>query len=197
MNLRLLKCSLVAVTAVMATLPGFAQTTRSNESGVHPSIKLATTPQIGHIATITSPALTFSTNGPVDPTNPSRPLFCNKNVQREFGKAFMKTRNGEDRGGLAEAGRSIEFNEGAITFGSWASSEIDNGEANERANKMNISKDDSTIAFFHTHGNSARPVPSAKDLKGDVPDFVISQRAVYVTIPGTDSYVKLDPAVCK
>jgi hypothetical protein len=82
-------------------------------------------------------------------------------VRREFGKAFMKTRNGENRMGLAEAGRSIELNEGEIKFGAWSTTDFGDGENGERANKMQIARDELTIAIFHTHGNMARPTPSA------------------------------------
>lgn len=142
-------------------------------------------------------AIPFTTSGPADPTNPTKPLFCNEKVRREFREAFMKTRNGEARGGLAEAGRSIELNGGELSFGSWSATDLGNGDENDRANRMQISKGESTIAFFHTHGNNARPVPSARDLQGDVPDFVISRFAAYVTIPGTNTYLHLDPSVCR
>jgi hypothetical protein len=196
-NARLAKSSLLVFAALMTTLPAAAQTVRSSESGVHPSIKRATPPQIGHNAIRAPLALPIAIHGPVDPTNPSRPLFCNKDVQKQFREAFMKTRNGEERMGLAEAGRSVDFKDGTISFGSWATSAINDGETDERANRMNLLRDDSSIAVFHTHGNNARAVPSAADLKADVPNFVISRFALYVTIPGTSSYVQLDLAVCK
>jgi hypothetical protein len=154
-------------------------------------------PPIGSKSIRVPLSLPFSANGPADPTDPSRPLFCNRAVQREFAEAFMKTKNGEERLGLAEAGRSIEFGGEGLSFGSWSTTEIDDGESGERANKMTVSKDDHSIAVFHTHGNGARPVPSARDLQGNIPNFVISRFAVYVTVPGTHTYVELHSAVCK
>jgi hypothetical protein len=196
MNKQSLKYFLVFAISITATLTGHAQTGYAAESEIHPSVKQMT-PQIGLKSLRVPLPLTISANGPVDPTYPSRPLFCNKEVQKEFAKAFMKTRNGEGRMGLAEAGRSIEFDEGTLTFGSWATTDFGDGQTDEKANRMYVSKDDHSIAVFHTHGNHARPVPSAKDLQGDVPDFVISQFTVYVTIPGTGTYVQLLPAVCR
>jgi len=194
MNPRLPNYLLTAAAALIVVIPALAQPMRPNEFGVYASIKQTTALKISRNLTTSPRALPFSMNGPADPTDPTRPLVCNKSVQREFREAFMKTRNGEDRMGLAEAGRSIELSEGAIAFGPWATTDLGDGE---RANRMNMVKDDSTIAFFHTHGNRARAVPSARDLKGEVPDFVISQFAIYVTIPGTESYLRLDPTVCK
>jgi hypothetical protein len=196
MNAHLLKSSLLLGASLITSLTAPSQSVSGGHQTPVRDIK-ATTAGIVDSAKKLEPAMPFATSGPVDPTNPSRPLFCNEKVQREFGEAFMKTRNGEARGGLAEAGRSIELSDGAISFGSWATTELDNGDENERANRMQIARGGSTIAFFHTHGNGARPVPSARDLQGDVPDFVISRFAVYVTIPGTNAYVRLDPAVCR
>ena len=196
MNQHSSKQWLIAVMALAATLTGNSQTGRSNEPGLNANLK-ETMPQIGSKSIRVPFTIPFSSNGPADPTDPSRPLFCNKSVQREFAEAFMKTRNGEERMGLAEAGRSIDFDGDALSFGSWATTDIDDGETGERANKMHFWKDDHSIAVFHTHGNQARPVPSARDLQGDVPDFVVSRFAVYVTVPGTQSYVHLHPAICK
>jgi len=196
MNARLLESSLFVAATLMANLSGSAQDIGAGRKASAQDIK-ATLIGATFSAKRTQSPLTVTTNGPADPTNPARPLFCNKDVQKEFGRAFMKTRNGEARMGLAEAGRSIELSEGAIVFGPWAATDLDDGENEERANRMNIARDGSTIAFFHTHGNNARPVPSARDLGGDVPDFVISRFAIYVTIPGTNTYLQLDPTVCK
>jgi hypothetical protein len=196
MNTNQLKSSLLLAASLIASLSASSQDILSGRQTTIRDIK-ATTAGIVDNAKRVESATPLATSGPVDPTNPSKPLFCNEKVQREFREAFMKTRNGEARGGLAEAGRSIELNNGEIAFGSWATTESDNGDENERANRMQISRGDSTIAFFHTHGNNARPVPSARDLQGDVPDFVISRFSVYVTIPGTDTYVHLNPSACK
>jgi hypothetical protein len=190
------KQRLIVVMALTATLTGHSQTGRSNEPGLFPNLK-ETMPRLGSKSIRVPLPLQFSADGPADPTDPSRPLFCNKDVQREFGEAFMKTRNGEERNGLAEAGRSIEFDGNALSFGSWATTDIDDGEAGERANKMSVSRDDHSIAVFHTHGNKARPVPSDMDLRGDVPNYVVSRFAVYVTVPGTGTYNELHPAECK
>ena len=196
MNKHSSKQCFVAVMALLAALTGHSQTVRSNEPGLNASLK-ETTSQIGSKSIMVPLTLPFSANGPADPTDPSRPLFCNQEVRREFGEAFMRTRNGEDRKGLAEAGRSIEFDGNRLSFGSWATTEIDDGQSGERANKMSVLKDDHSIAVFHTHGNSARPVPSARDLLGDVPNFVVSRFTIFVTVPGTRTYVELHPAICK
>jgi hypothetical protein len=196
MNTHLLRFSRIVVVSLITGMSAFAQSVPGGRQTPMRDIK-ATTADIVDNAKRLKSGTPIAATGPVDPTNPSRPLFCNEKVRKEFREAFMKTRNGEARGGLAEAGRSIELNDGEIAFGSWATTELDNGDENERANRMRIARGDSTIAFFHTHGNNARPVPSARDLQGDVPDFVISRFAVYVTIPGTNAYVHLDPAVCR
>jgi len=194
MHRHFIKYFLVLAVSMTAALTGHAQSSHTGEAEIRPSMK-QTMSQTG-LKSIRA-SLSLAIDGPVDPTDPSRPLFCNKEVQKQFALAFMMTRNGEDRMGLAEAGRSIELNDGSIAFGPWSKSDFGDGQSGEKANRMYVSKGQRSIAVFHTHGNHARPVPSAKDLQGDVPDFVISQFAVYVTVPGTGAYVQLHPNVCR
>ncbi len=40
-----------------------------------------------------------------------------------------------------------------------------------------------TVAIAHTHPNAASPQPSPKDVESPVPNYVISQRDLYVTDP--------------
>lgn len=193
---RSLQYFLIFAVSMTAALTGYAQSGHALEAEISHSMKQAI-PQTGLRSIKASLRLPMSMNGPADPTDPSRPLFCNKEVQKQFALAFMKTRNGEDRMGLAEAGRSIDLHDGKIAFGLWSTTNFGDGQNGERANRMYVPKDEHSIAVFHTHGNRARPVPSAKDLQGDVPDFVISQFAVYVTLPGTGSYVELHSENCR
>jgi hypothetical protein len=196
MNARFFNCTLLAIAAWMALLPVSAQTPLTGEAGIRPSIKSASSAPNTRVAA--SPlALPWSADGPADPTDPSRPLMCNRDVQKQFREAFMKTRNGEERMGLAEAGRSIQLEQGALSFGPWVTSAINDGQAGERPNSMSLRKDGYSIAVFHTHGNNARAVPSAADLSGDLPNFVVSRFAVYVTIPGARAYLRLDPSACR
>jgi hypothetical protein len=42
-----------------------------------------------------------------------------------------------------------------------------------------------TIAIVHTHPDTAHPTPGPGDYAAKVPNFVLSRRALYVTVPGT------------
>lgn len=93
----------------------------------------------------------------------------------------MKTLNGTARGGLAEAGFAIEYRDGKISI----AHQVDSVHGDGKPNLLGITTDAYTIAIEHTHGNNALPTPSPGDRNpnAQVPDFVRSQRALYVTIP--------------
>jgi hypothetical protein len=109
-------------------------------------------------------------------------------VKKASDEAFMKTTNGQARSGLAEAGFAIEYKDGKISV----TNNVDSVNESGTANQLHIKTDANTIAILHTHGNKALATPSPGDLKSPVPNFVRSQREVYVTVPGTTNYVKLD-----
>lgn len=93
----------------------------------------------------------------------------------------MTTGNGKARGGLAEAGFAIQYKDGKIS----AANRTDSVDSGDKPNELRIKTDANTIAILHTHGNSAVPTPSPGDRNPNtqIPDFVRSQSAVYVTIP--------------
>ena len=123
-------------------------------------------------------------SGPEDPTNPGHPLSQNPVYKKASDDAWQKTTNGTARNGRAEAGGTIEYKDGKIYPANQVNSV--NGDA-ETANHLQITTDANTIAIYHTHGNSLDPRPSPGDRSPNtqVPDFVRSQRSLYVTIPGT------------
>jgi hypothetical protein len=123
-------------------------------------------------------------SGPEDPTNPGHPLSQNAVVKKASDEAWQTTTNGTARNGRAEAGGTIEYKDGTISAANKVNSV--NGDA-ETANHLQITTDANTIAIYHTHGNSLDPRPSAGDRSPNtqVPDFVRSQRSLYVTIPGS------------
>ena len=129
--------------------------------------------------------------GPTDPTNPSKPLFKNKQFKKESDKLFEKTYNGKAREGLAEAGVAVEYKNGEMSFGKEVDSVNDSGTANE----LRVPVDADTIAIIHTHGNSALPTPGPGDLdaRSRIPNFVRSQSALYVTVPNTKTFIQLEP----
>jgi hypothetical protein len=45
-----------------------------------------------------------------------------------------------------------------------------------------------TVAIAHTHPDDAEPTPGPKDHLSPVPNFVISRRDLYVTVPGSRAY---------
>jgi hypothetical protein len=109
-------------------------------------------------------------------------------VKKASDGAFEETSNGEARGGLAEAGFSIEhYDDGRIGIANRVDTVYESGVPND----LRIHTDSHTIAVFHTHGNHALPTPSPGDLKSPVPNFVRSQRELFVTVPGTKTYIKL------
>jgi len=42
-----------------------------------------------------------------------------------------------------------------------------------------------TVAIVHTHPDTALPTPGPGDYSAKVPNYVLSRRALYVTVPGT------------
>jgi len=101
--------------------------------------------------------------------------------------------NGTARGGLAEGGFAINYINGQIQASSLVFSTFNGGVPNQ----LEIPTGTNTIVVLHTHGNNAQPVPSAGDLQSSVPNFVRSKSELYVTVPGTTNYIKLDPKACK
>jgi hypothetical protein len=122
-----------------------------------------------------------SKSGPEDPTNPGHPLSQNSVVKKASDQAFITTNNGTARGGLAEAGFSIDYSDGKISIANKVNSVNGDGTPNQ----LQITTDGNTIAILHTHGNNALPTPSAGDRNpnAQVPDFVRSRSALYVTVP--------------
>lgn len=102
----------------------------------------------------------------------------------------MRTKNGEARSGLAEAGFAVNYSNGKLWFSKLVDSVNDSGEANKL--KIPIIKD-ITIAILHTHGNRALPTPSGEDFNSPVPNFIRSINDLYVTVPGTKTYIDLKP----
>jgi hypothetical protein len=104
-------------------------------------------------------------------------------VQHASDAAWMKTVNGTARGGLAEAGFEVEYRDGKISIANWRDSV--NGDG--KPNALTFPPDADAIAIMHVHGNGALATPSPGDRNPTtlIPDFVRSQRAVYVTIPNS------------
>ncbi|MDX6770425.1 MAG: hypothetical protein SF051_12895 [Elusimicrobiota bacterium] len=42
-----------------------------------------------------------------------------------------------------------------------------------------------TMAIAHTHPDSAEPTPGPRDHESPVPNYIVSRRALFVTVPGT------------
>jgi RHS repeat-associated protein len=122
-----------------------------------------------------------SKSGPEDPTNPGHPLSQNSVVKKASDQAFMATTNGAARDGLAEAGFSIEYGDGKISIANKVNSVNGDGTPNQ----LQIKTDANSIAILHIHGNNAQPTPSPGDRNPNtqVPDFVRSRSALYVTVP--------------
>ena len=95
----------------------------------------------------------------------------------------MTTMNGTARGGLAEAGFEVEYKDGSISI----AHRMDSVNGDGVPNRLVFPPDDDAIAILHVHGNNALATPSPGDRnpKTQIPDFVRSRSALYVTIPNT------------
>ncbi|MGP8157133.1 MAG: hypothetical protein ACLQMT_09775, partial [Candidatus Acidiferrales bacterium] len=135
------------------------------------------------------PAYDPSKTGPEDPTNPGKPLYQNPIVKKASDDAFTNTTKiGTARNGQAEAGFSIDYIEGKIVI----THQVDSVNSTNYADEVPLTIDPHTIAVEHTHGNSRSETPSDADRKNfPVPNFVRSLRALYVTVPATQTYIKL------
>jgi RHS repeat-associated protein len=160
----------------------FAKQTEQNKPGQPPPPEAPRNPPAQN-----KPQYDPKKSGPEDPTNPGHPLSQNPVVKKASDEAFMKTTNGQARSGLAEAGFAIDYKDGKISI----VNKVDSVNSDKKANELQITTDENTKAILHTHGNSALPTPSPGDLKSPVPNFVRSQRDLYVTVPGTDTYIQL------
>jgi hypothetical protein len=81
----------------------------------------------------------------------------------------------------------VQYEDGQLTI----ANKVDSVNSGETPNQLRIPIDENTIAIFHTHGNAADPKPSSGDLKSPVPNFVRSQRSLFVTVPGTSTVIQL------
>jgi len=139
---------------------------------------------VGHELAQNTPQYDPKKSGPEDPTNPGHPLSQNPVYKKASDEAWQTTRNGTAGNGRAEAGGTIEYKDGKLFPANKVNSVNDDPQT---ANHLHITTDDHTIAIYHVHGNSLDPKPSPGDLSPNthVPDFVRSQRSLYVTIPGS------------
>ena len=113
---------------------------------------------------------------PPDPLMLARQLACEPLVIRSFVQAWKATLNGTRGHGLAETGFAIETYKSSISIQGWSQAVV---------NDLLIPTDDYTVAIAHVHGRGADERPASIDIQSRVPNFVISQNALYVTMPGT------------
>ena len=117
-----------------------------------------------------------------DPLASARRLACEPLVIRSFVEAWRATLNGTANQGLAETGFSIETYKSTISIQGWTQAEV---------NDLRIPTDEYTIAIAHVHGLAADERPAGVDVRSPVPNFVISQNALYVTVPGTAQITRI------
>ena len=118
----------------------------------------------------------------VDPTDRARELACQPLIIRSFAEAWKDTLDGTRGQGLAETGFAIESYKSSISIQGWRDAET---------NRLSIPQDEYTIAIAHVHGRGADEHPAEMDTRSPVPNFVISDRALYVTSPGTTRTVRV------
>jgi hypothetical protein len=119
---------------------------------------------------------------PPDPTLMAHQLACEPLVIRGFIQAWKATGNGTRNQGLAETGFAIESYKSSISIQGWSQA-LTNG--------LFIPADEYTVAIAHVHGRGADEHPAIIDMRSRVPNFVISQTALYVTLPGTTRTVRI------
>ena len=117
-----------------------------------------------------------------DPLELARELACEPLVIQNFVQAWKATLNGTANQGLAETGFAIETYKSTISIQGWTQAAV---------NDLLIPTDNYTVAIAHVHGRSADERPAAVDIRARVPNFVISQTALYVTMPGTTRVVRI------
>ena len=122
----------------------------------------------------------------VDPVLSARELACRPLIIRGFVKAWEATLDGTRNQGLAESGFAIESYKSSISIQGWREATV---------NRLSIPEDEYTIAIAHVHGRGADEHPAAMDMLSPVPNFVISERALYVTSPGTTRMVRVRSGV--
>lgn len=97
--------------------------------------------------------------------------------------AFLKTGNGKNFGGKAEAGYSIFRSDPGIgRTGFSYGSEL----------HMGIPVNDLTMAIVHTHPQGGQPQPSDQDVSSRFPNYVFSGNQLYVTDPKTKKFYRYD-----
>ena len=111
-----------------------------------------------------------------DPLVLARQLACEPLVIRSFVQAWKATLDGTRNHGLAETGFAIQSYKSSISIQGWVGAAV---------NELLIPADDYTVAVAHVHGRAADERPASIDMHSRVPNFVISQNALYVTVPET------------
>jgi hypothetical protein len=122
------------------------------------------------------PAVAAPVPVPVDePLLDDQPLECRPEVIAAFKEAWSKAGSGREeyesafRVDPTEDGYEIEFM--PMTH-----------EPYQLPVKYYPTK---TAAIAHTHPDTAKPTPGPGDYASKVPNFIVSRRALYVTVPGT------------
>lgn len=113
----------------------------------------------------------------------SNRLECNAAFQKTAGKGWAITHWGQS---IREVSFRIDRINSQLVF-----SDVKLGEPTGHHIDMPVTPD--TIAVWHNHTALGSPLPSAKDMESPVPNYVQSQGGLYVTIPGTKTYKKLEP----
>jgi len=117
-----------------------------------------------------------------DPLTAARKLACEPVVIRGFIQAWKATLDGTRNQGLAEAGFAIDTYKSSISIQGWSEAGL---------NDLTIPTDLDTVAIAHVHGRAADERPASVDMRSRVPNFVVSKRALYVTVPGAKRFVRI------
>jgi hypothetical protein len=109
-------------------------------------------------------------------------VACQPLVIHAFVMAWKSTLNGTRNHGLGESGFAIQSYMSSLSIQGWSE---------EPGNHLFIPAGQDTVAIAHVHGRGADEHPAGTDVRSRVPNFVISQDALYVTVPGTEHFIRL------
>jgi hypothetical protein len=139
--------------------------------------------------------------GPSDSTDPKRPLICNPAIRTAIDKAWSSSVQAAHRPPIS-VNDKVEFGFAVDASKDGRTVEVKSLQTSnftdKKLNELHIAIDENTLATVHTHNTGASPIPSKADMEGPIPAFVKSQFFVYLTIPGENRFVQIEPdGVCR
>jgi hypothetical protein len=143
------------------------------------------------LARLTLAALLLLSNHGVPKAAPRKPyggsaaVYCDPVVIKQYEAAWEADGDGELRQGKWEYGFRIDWIGGMLEVGPLVMGDTEL--------RVAIPYGRYTVAIAHVHPNQGVSAPSAGDMKGSLPDYVVSRDGLFVTDPKTHTYRFLRP----